>query len=126
MGSIDKKYIYESPDGGKTVNRREFGSAKKETIVVSSNDKHMPFDLSLCAPSLTGINEEVRDDIVLTVNGETRSVSELFTSIDAIEKRLAILRPDPKLLDQYELLQGLYEQYKAAEALLYENDKEEQ
>jgi len=28
----DVKYIYESPDGGKTIYRREFGSDEKELI----------------------------------------------------------------------------------------------
>jgi len=28
----DIKYIYESPDGGKTIYRREFGSDEKELI----------------------------------------------------------------------------------------------
>ena len=31
-----------------------------------------------------------------------------------IEKRLAILEPKQELLDKYEVLQSLYEQYKAA------------
>ena len=42
--------------------------------------------------------------------------------LESIEKRLTILTPDDKLLEKYELLQGLYDQYKAAEALLYDND----
>jgi hypothetical protein len=46
--------------------------------------------------------------------------------VDAIEKRLSVLQPDPKLLEKYEVLQGLYEQYKAAEAMLYEDDTEEE
>lgn len=124
--TVKNPYIYESPDRGNTVTRRESGTMSKETIIVSKNDRHVPFDLSLCAESLVGVNEEVRDDIVLTVNGETRSVSELFDSVDQIKQRLGILEPNPKLLAQYELLQGLYEQYKAAEALLYDNNKEEQ
>lgn len=43
----------------------------------------------------------------------------------AIEKRLSILEPKKHLLDKYEVLQGLYEQYKAAEAMLYEDEEEE-
>lgn len=44
----------------------------------------------------------------------------------AIEKRLAILEPRKDLLDKYEVLQSLYEQYKAAEAMLYEDEEEEE
>ena len=29
---FDTKYIYESPDGGKTLYRREFGKSKREAI----------------------------------------------------------------------------------------------
>lgn len=45
--------------------------------------------------------------------------------LSAIEKRLAILEPKKHLLDKYEVLQSLYEQYKAAEAMLYEDEEEE-
>ena len=46
--------------------------------------------------------------------------------LSAIEKRLAILEPRKDLLDKYEVLQSLYEQYKAAEAMLYEDEEEEE
>ena len=72
------------------------------------------------------LSDPSQSDITLKVNGEDRKVSELFNALDAIEKRLGILKPDPKLLDKYELLQSLYEQYKAAEAMLYGDDNEEE
>ena len=31
----DTTYIYESPDGGKTVTRRKFGEKEKETIITT-------------------------------------------------------------------------------------------
>lgn len=43
-----------------------------------------------------------------------------------IEKRLAILEPKQELLDKYEVLQSLYEQYKAAEAMLMGPDPEDE
>ena len=46
--------------------------------------------------------------------------------LDKIEKRLSILEPNKELLDKYELLQGLYEQYKAAEAMLHDGDDNEE
>lgn len=63
-------------------------------------------------------------DVIFDINGKSRKVSELFASVDAIEKRLQILRPNPELLEKYEMLQSLYDQYKAAEALLYGDDEE--
>ena len=46
--------------------------------------------------------------------------------LDKIEKRLSILEPKKELLEKYEVLQGLYEQYKAAEAMLYDDDFEDE
>jgi hypothetical protein len=43
-----------------------------------------------------------------------RSLAE---SLEAIEKRLAILVPDPKKLEKYEALQKAYKNYKLLEAL---------
>ena len=54
---------------------------------------------------------------------------DAFKSINdrlkTIEQRLGILIPDEKLLEQYELLQSLYNQYAAAEALLYDGENNE-
>jgi hypothetical protein len=44
--------------------------------------------------------------------------------LSAIENRLSILVPDKKLLKKYEVLQDIYNQYKAAEALLDGPDPE--
>lgn len=133
-----KPYIYESPDNGNTVYRREMGSSDKE-LISENNEMTMvnPSDYSdLLDDTLDIINisnlgnitlsDTSQSDITLKVNGKDRKVSELFNAIDAIEKRLGILKPDPKLLDKYELLQNLYEQYKAAEAMLYEDENDEE
>jgi hypothetical protein len=49
--------------------------------------------------------------------------NELVSRLDKLEKlvedRLLVLRPNKEMLEKYELLQSIYEQYKAAEALLY-------
>ena len=56
------------------------------------------------------------------------SDQEAFKSINdrlaTIEKRLAIVVPNKKLLKKYTVLQDLYSQYKAAEALLDGPDPE--
>jgi|TARA_B110000495_G_scaffold47724_1_gene39764 hypothetical protein len=53
---------------------------------------------------------------------------DAFKSINdrlkTIENRLGILIPDPKMLEQYEVLQDMYKQYKAAETLLTGPDSE--
>ena len=52
-------------------------------------------------------------------------LDSLNVRLATIEKRLSILVPDSKLLEKYEVLQGLYSQYKAAEALLDGPDPEQ-
>jgi len=53
---------------------------------------------------------------------------EAFKSINdrlsTIESRLGILKPDTEMLEKYEVLQDIYKQYKAAEALLSGPDME--
>jgi len=51
-----------------------------------------------------------------------RSLEKLFNDV---EKRLAILQPDPKKLAKFEALQKAYDHYKLLEALLHEEDKED-
>ena len=136
-----KPYIYESPDSGDTVTRRKFGETDKEPVSIDTDDNTVWIDtcdntiiidsssiytssgtLSVSGSAITAGSyvTDATSDITLDVNGESRKVSELFASVDAIEKRLQILRPNPELLEKYEMLQSLYDQYKAAEALLYE------
>jgi hypothetical protein len=149
LDELIKTYIYESPDGGSIVTRRPLGETDKEVSTpdgwLDASDYYIDTEdhtidlsgilthgitnsgtISVNSNSITTDAFEDFNDISLDVNGKTRKVSELFTSVDAIEKRLGILHPDPKLLEKYEVLQGLYEQYKAAEAMLYEDDTEEE
>lgn len=50
-----------------------------------------------------------------------RSLEKLFNDM---EKRLAILVPDPKKLEKFEALQKAYNHYKLLEALLHEENKD--
>tara|TARA_R110001606_G_scaffold47376_5_gene120610 strand:+ start:1516 stop:1878 length:363 start_codon:yes stop_codon:yes gene_type:complete len=93
-----------------------------DTLTVDSIDLDLFGDMTLHgADNSTTIYE----DITFNVDGSKRSISELFNSVDAIQKRLSILSPNPELLEKYELLQSLYEQYRAAEAILCGDDPEE-
>jgi len=51
----------------------------------------------------------------VTING-----ANLAETLQRIQERLAILVPDPKLLDKYDALQQAYEHYKILEALCVE------
>jgi hypothetical protein len=45
--------------------------------------------------------------------------------LDGIEKRLAVLVPNPKKLEKFEALKKAYDHYKLLEALCHEDDKNE-
>ncbi len=53
----------------------------------------------------------------------------LVNRIDRLEKmlteRLCVLNPNPEMLQKWEILQEIYNQYKAAEALLFGHDADE-
>ena len=51
------------------------------------------------------------------INGQ-----DLAETLKTIQDRLAILVPDPKLLDKYEALKQAYEHYKTLEALCVEQN----
>lgn len=70
------------------------------------------------------------NDVTVTLDdniwNDPRDIDEsINVRLATIEKRLSILVPDSKLLEKYEVLQGLYSQYKAAEALLDGPDPEQ-
>lgn len=46
--------------------------------------------------------------------------------LDSIEKRLCILEPKAEMIEKYEVLKDLYNQYRAAEALLYDADENDE
>lgn len=58
------------------------------------------------------------EDADLVINGVS-----LNKTLQGIQERLNILVPDPNLLEKYETLQEVYNQYKMLEALLMESKK---
>jgi len=58
------------------------------------------------------------DDLTFSLDDYKSPQDITNERLDKIEKYLGILRPDPEKLEEYGLLKSLYEQYKAAEALL--------
>jgi len=76
-------------------------------------------DSSITLSPYLSSSSAARDEIYETI-------TEVQDKLKTIEKRLGILVPDEKLLEQYELLQSLYNQYTAAEALLYDGEEEDE
>jgi len=144
LDELIKQYIYESPDGGETVTRREIGDETHskeymstddvwldtdDTFTISGLDAGSVYSSSISTMSGTSITLDPHygdNDIKIDVNGEIKSVSELFNTVDTIKKRMAILEPKKEMLEKYKVLQDLYEQYKAAEALLDGPDPEDE
>jgi len=104
-------------------------TTKSNTITISGNsDDYIWVDANGITTGKIDIQNTTYDSstvISVTEDGITKSVDvfDLDDRLGEIEKRLTILKPDAKLKDKYKLLQDLYDQYKAAEALLYEDDK---
>jgi hypothetical protein len=75
-------------------------------------------------PHNVTLNNTITNVPVLTCNGEFildgESVNKKMKMIDEIERRLAILVPDPAKLEKYEALREAYDHYKLLEALLNE------
>lgn len=141
-----KKYIYESPDGGDTVYQREFGKPNSERELVKLAKEYK--EIKSWQNDDISVDELIDDDMdellelpemqqqfsfstsagtpITTVDianaghifSETTMEPSVEDRLDAIEKRLSILKPDPDKQEKYKVLQSLYEQYKAAEALL--------
>ena len=64
----------------------------------------------------------------LKVEGEEADIyingKSMSDWMSVVERRLAILQPKPELLEKYEALQNLYDQYKTLEALIYQSPEE--
>ncbi len=65
-----------------------------------------------------------RRGLVSDYDEDSPEIDEIKNRLATIEKRLSILVPDKKMLKKYTVLQDLYSQYKAAEALLDGPDPE--
>ena len=132
----NEKYIYESPDNGDTVYRRKMGSSEKEVVdtkSISDPIKHygdydiVNTDRDWLAPAITVDTNDLFD--IDSIDLDTITITDdvsVEERLEKIERRLSILEPKKELLDKYEVLQGLYEQYKAAEAILDGPDPEDE
>jgi hypothetical protein len=83
-------------------------------------------DLSGMLTSSTNSTISIQGNTIDVDTSNSFDIYDTEKRLSAIEKRLAILEPKKHLLDKYEVLQSLYEQYKAAEAMLYEDEEEEE
>lgn len=95
--------------------------AGNSSITIPSNGK---YSYSTAATSWSNAHPSLEVTGDANFEGDVkikgRSLEKLFNDL---EKRLAILQPDPKKLEKFEALQKAYDHYKLLEALLHEEDK---
>jgi len=73
------------------------------------------------SPTTITLDDNYWSDLDDPRDDEIKSMS---SRLEEIENRLSILVPDKEMLEKYEVLQDIYKQYKAAEALLSGPDVE--
>ncbi len=114
----------------------------EETKIESDVDDFDEFVLSIQSEDSIDLTYDISDLTTSSISSNMQSQGtvnidlDLFTfhdniethedrterRLDAIEKRLCILEPKHEMIEKYEVLKDLYNQYRAAEALLYDDD----
>ena len=98
-----------NPNGNNVITGSYSAAAGNYTTSVSSN--------------LTGQGLNISGDANIDGNIKWRG-HDLGKLLETMEKRLAILEPNPRKLAKWEALQKAYKHYKLLEALLHEDDED--
>mgnify|MGYP000474677632 CR=1 FL=1 len=115
--TLDPSYTYSSGDtSGVTVTMPDVSTdydidTNSGTFTIDTNTSDWLHDPSITVPEEADIKIGDRS---------------LKTFMDTMEKRMAILQPDPKKLEKFEALQKAYEHYKHLERLCEIDDEDEQ
>ena len=87
---MTEPYIYESPDGGKTVTRRKFGDTEKETIITPPDD-----ELTLRFESIKKkLKAAQLHSHWFRDNQNEQTISEARKLIDELEQKITLTTPD--------------------------------
>jgi len=146
-----EKYIYESPDGGKTVYSRKIGDtvnkrklvARKSTVgvdpsgsvTVTSAIDEENYNETIGGVPILSATEDIgwNDNYAFAPNSahvfeseEQQMINDIRAELDLINKRLAILEPNFELNEKFQSLKDLYNEYKAMEKLLTGPDRNEE
>lgn len=109
---------------GSNTTSCSFWSSLPSTYSIASGGTGVTtYNYTTMAPSThsSGIRVDGDADFQGDVKINGRSIVD---TLDAIERRLSILVPDPKKLAKYNALQKAYEHYKTLEAMSYGDDDE--
>lgn len=104
---------------------------KKPVGTVGSSIPYLTFSSSIGTTPIITSNSSINSPPSLSVKGNadfegdiTIKGQSLNRTLEDIQKRLAILVPDPAKLEQFEALKKAYEQYKILEALCHSHKGE--
>jgi hypothetical protein len=112
-----------------TIDISSYSNCGTITIAPGFNGTSMTTGTSTIAPNYTfgnNYNSSLKVTGDAEFEGDIKVKGKNLTEfMDTIEKRLAILQPDPKKLKKFEALQKAYNHYKMLEALcdVEENDE---
>ena len=121
--TLDPTYTYSG--GATTTSTVTFGDhdGSMDDYVTDINSGTFTIDTSTLD---TGTEWEYNQDINVPEDADIKIGNRsLKTFMDTMEKRMAILQPDPKKLEKFEALRKAYEHYKHLERLCEINDEDE-
>ena len=77
--NIDRPYIYESPDGGKTVRRRKLGDIENTEVIEKSkeNEKYTELELAECIVNIARKYQTANPSLVLYMAKDELSVKKV-------------------------------------------------
>ena len=129
MASQYPPHVYSSQSTATsyTVNTKSLTTSGSINITLPNHGfGAYPYAYSTAASNISSAQSSLTVTGDATFDGDVkvkgRSLEKLFNDV---EKRLAILVPDPKKLAKWEALRKAYDHYKLLEALLHEEDKED-
>lgn len=97
------------PSGSYTINTSQYNGTSASSFYYTN-----PTVTTVGSSSTPGLHVSGDSEFEGDIKIKGKSI---LTTLETIEKRLAILQPDPEKLEHFEALQKAYEHYKTLEAL---------
>lgn len=116
----DLSWDVKMPDASFTINTSQFNG----TSIASAGNFYYTNNTGITGIDYTEPGLQVKGDCDFEGDVKIKGKS-ILTMLETIEKRLAILQPDPEKLEHFEALQKAYEHYKTLESLCQLPKKEE-
>ena len=119
--------LYTPPSGASTITVSNGGTTIPSGAVTIPSHSHSLYGMGSTSitgnGNLTGAGLHVTSDAEFEGDIKWKG-RDLGKMLETIEKRLAILEPNPKKLKKFEALQKAYDHYKLLEALCHSDEDE--